>query len=425
MPTTLFWRIASVFFFVAIGAGISVYALHDWFHNSFLYGLNIDQPFADAVGTVMVVAAAFLGQRLVSVMFYRDQMYGLKTEQEKLDQHRNDYQAVHEEVAKELMAVPTFNDVLRTQLNRVTEQTEKAAYDITERLMNIDQVMEELNGFVTTSSNESAELCAFAEQRIEGNQQLIVNMRSYIEQRINEAQEDQRRIMEVVGQARSLSSLIELIRNIASQTNLLALNAAIEAARAGEAGRGFAVVADEVRKLSLETERAVSQINDGIQGVAATIEKQFEDKLSHSNLSTERQALETFANHLSELGDSYVGIVGFQSQVIHSIRQASDKLTAQFMDAVASVQFQDVTRQQLEQTALALGRLDEHAGSMAERLRQSDNPDFTYRPLAHHLDEIYAKYVMDSQRQDHQRATGQASSSHTTAKNDLPNVELF
>ena len=428
MPTSLLWRIASVFMLVAGFASVSVYFLHGWFHQTFLFRLDVEQPFGDAVGTIIIVAVAFVAQRLVSIAFFRDYMYGMSAGSQQLESLHQNYKVVSEEVANELNSVPTFNQVLRGQLNHVTEETEKAAYQITDRLMQIDGVITGMNDFVTTSSNESAELCADAEERIVSNQKLIGNMGLYIEARIKQAQDDQRRITQVVGEAKSLGSLTQLIRDIAAQTNLLALNAAIEAARAGEAGRGFAVVADEVRKLSVETEKAVTQINQGIIGVATSIESQFQDTLSHTNLAKERQALEEFASHLTRLGDSYAGITRFQGQMITSIRQSSDELAKMFMDAIASVQFQDVTRQQLELTSQALERLNEHALAIAQRLLQVDNPDFSYQPLSEHLDDLYGKYVMNSQREVHQKATGSShagSKRSSAATQDLPTVELF
>jgi methyl-accepting chemotaxis protein len=251
----------------------------------------------------------------------------------------------------------------------------------------------------------------------------LASLDTYVQNRLAATRDDQQRIGNVVDQARSLSSLVDLIKNISGQTNLLALNAAIEAARAGEAGRGFAVVADEVRKLSTEADQAVNQINQGIQGVAHSIQTQFQDKLSNQHIEAEQQTLEGFTRHLDELGKSYQEVVGHETQVIIHVSDASERLASMFMHAVASVQFQDVTRQQIELVTDALNRLNTHADLLAERLAQLENPHFHFQPLAEHLEEIYSNYVMESQRDSHQSALNQSSTAPRETSG--PKVELF
>ncbi len=415
-------RASLVALIVGLVAAVVVYFFNDWWHGSFQPMVGLDSPFGDALGTFLIVLVAFLAQRAVSVAFYKDWMLGMGKQQAEVASRAESYVAAAEQVGSELKQIGTFNDVVRGQLGTIVNETEKAAFDITSRLQTIDETITRMSRLVDSSTQETNELIAASEARIQQNRQLIERLDSYIAQRVSESEADQQRIAKVVSEARSLTKLIDLIKSISGQTNLLALNAAIEAARAGEAGRGFAVVADEVRKLSAEADKAVGQINQGIQQVASSIETQFQDKLAHSNIEAEREALQSFSGQLNELGKDYQSMSQHDADVLARVREASQELSSLFMDALASVQFQDVTRQQIEQVINALQRLDGHAGLLAERLAQFDDPNFELRPLAQHLDEIYSSYVMSSQRDTHHTALkdGVASGSR-----DGPKVELF
>jgi methyl-accepting chemotaxis protein len=401
---------------LGIVVAISEVTVHHWLDQLFH-----SIPFGHAVGTTLIVLLGFALQAIFSMVFFRDPSLGVaKVGEGELADCEIAYKQGIEAVVGELKSFPAFNQVVSRQLAGVATETEAAALQIMERLQVVDGLITDLEQYVSKTTNESSEVLASSESRLDSNRNLIDSMKSHIQTRIDATREEQSRITHVVNEARSLESLVDLIKHIAGQTNLLSLNAAIEAARAGEQGRGFAVVADEVRKLSDQTSEAVSKIRDGILTVANSIESEFKDKLADVTLNSETKALELFANQLTEMGERYAELVTRDGEVLAHINQTSSSLSTMFMEVMASIQFQDVTRQQVEHAVKALDRLEAH---FAILLLQLNDPKtkVAFKPLTAHLEEMFDGYVMDQQRSQHTKALGKSAS----ASGGGPKVELF
>lgn len=248
----------------------------------------------------------------------------------------------------------SFNDMtstLRTILQQVTNTSELVAASSEELTANSEETtkatemiahtMEEMANGSTQQIQSVEETVVIVKEVSTGVTQIATNAR-HVEITANEASEKAVLGNEAIGQAISqmksinhtvnglsgvvrglgeksneIGQIIESITNIASQTNLLALNAAIEAARAGEQGRGFAVVADEVRKLAEESAKSAQQI----ASLISSIQGQTHEAVQSMEQATEE--VDTGITVVNKAGESFQQIQHSVSQVANEIQEVS------------------------------------------------------------------------------------------------------
>ncbi|MTD18538.1 HAMP domain-containing protein [Pseudomonas sp. CCM 7891] len=158
------------------------------------------------------------------------------------------------------------------QLSAVTEQTSAG---VNSQKNETDQVATAMNEMAATvqevarNAEEASEAAVAADQQAREGDKVVGEAIAQIERLANEVGNSTEAMGHLKRESDKIGSVLDVIKSVAQQTNLLALNAAIEAARAGEAGRGFAVVADEVRSLAQRTQKSTEEIEELIIGLQA------------------------------------------------------------------------------------------------------------------------------------------------------------
>jgi methyl-accepting chemotaxis protein len=321
----------------------------------------------------------------------------------------------------ELQASEPYIEVMSEQIGDSLAESEREVMKVIEQIGLLIAQSNQQRANIARSIQSGTELTESTHLRAENNKQIIAAIEMQLQEQTNELKSNFERIENLAGEVRALTPLIKIITSIAQQTSLLALNAEIEAARAGSAGRGFSVVAFEVRKLSVLTTKAAADIAEKINATCKKVDTEMAEAQASLQEHQSDSAMSHLIADLGEMQEDFSKNGKLLLEVIVEVDANYEQSVNRLSQALGHIQFQDVMRQRMEHVREALGEMRDHMQYMSEKAFDfvwSGRFDRTFKQiLAAHLN----RYRMASQtRTHHAVAGGDSSNDH-----NRPTIELF
>nr|WP_122745479.1 methyl-accepting chemotaxis protein [Pseudomonas viridiflava] len=308
-----------------IGIGVAFLA-------AFLLGLFISRvisrPIASALVNAQRIAGGDLTQSIVSL--HRDEaglmLSALGDMQNSLKNTIGQISSAADQLASAAEELNAVTEESSRGLTRQNDEIQLAATAVTEMTAAVEEVARNAISTSDASKLTSTEAATGRDQAREA-----VNAINTVSTEISSSTA---MVEELAGRVREIGQVLDVIRGIAEQTNLLALNAAIEAARAGEQGRGFAVVADEVRALAARTQASTGEIEAMIGSVQSSADQAVRAMGNSRTLASNTQSLaqatgqslERIAQSIAEINDRNMLIATASEEQSHVAREVDRNL---------------------------------------------------------------------------------------------------
>jgi methyl-accepting chemotaxis protein len=243
------------------------------------------------------------------------------------------------------------------QLSAVTEQTSAG---VNSQKVETDQVATAMNEMAATvqevarNAEEASEAAVAADQQAREGDKVVGEAIAQIERLASEVGNSTEAMGHLKRESDKIGSVLDVIKSVAQQTNLLALNAAIEAARAGEAGRGFAVVADEVRSLAQRTQKSTEEIEELIVG-----------------LQSGTQQVATIMDNSRGLTDSSVELTRRAGNALENITRTVSAIQAMNQQIATAAEQQSAVAEEINRSVLNVRDVSEQTSAASEETAAS------------------------------------------------------